>query len=220
LNTARRQALILHNPAEAVELPRSKSLERKIFTSDEVRAMLSVAPPEWKTAILAGYYTGQRLSDVISLCWDQIDLAEGVIFFMQKKTAKRVEVPIHPELLDHLLTLAGDAPHGLLCPALANRATGGACGLSWQFEDLMNKAGVDRLVVQTSLRRRFPLKSFHSLRHSFASALCNAGVSADIRQKLTGHRSLEVHRRYSHLELEPCRKAIVAIPSLNHRDQG
>src|ERR1700716_4249660 len=42
-NTARRQALIIHNPAEAVDLPLAKSLERDVFTPADVRALLSVA---------------------------------------------------------------------------------------------------------------------------------------------------------------------------------
>jgi hypothetical protein len=67
LNTARRQAFILHNPADAVDLPRAKSHERVVFSADEVRAILDVAPPDWKTAIFLGYYTGQRISDVVSL---------------------------------------------------------------------------------------------------------------------------------------------------------
>jgi integrase len=215
LNTARRQAFILHNPAEAVDLPRAKSHERVVFSADEVRALLDFAPPDWKTAILLGYYSGQRISDVVSLSWDKVDLAESVIFYAQKKIGRRLEVPIHPELEDHLLRIAGDAPRGLLCPSLANCKTGGGRGLSKQFETLMDKAHVDRCEVQSSRNHKFSLKSFHSLRHSFSSALANAGFSSDVRMKLTGHRSVDVHRKYTHMELEPLRKAIAALPRLN-----
>jgi site-specific recombinase XerD len=38
--------------------------------------------------------------------------------------------------------------------------------------------------------------SFHSLRHSFVSALANAGVAPDLRQKLAGHSELKSHARY------------------------
>jgi integrase len=123
LNTARRQAFILHNPADAVDLPRSTSQERVVFSADEVRALLDVAPPDWKTAIFLGYYTGQRISDVVSLSWDKVDLSESVVFFTQGKTGKKVEVPIHPELEEHLLSIAGDVPRGLLCPTLAKCKT-------------------------------------------------------------------------------------------------
>jgi integrase len=76
LSTARRQGLILHNPAESVDLPRSKSQERDVFTPAEVNALLAVTPLEWKTVVLLGYYVGARISDVISLKWDNVDLVQ------------------------------------------------------------------------------------------------------------------------------------------------
>ena len=217
LNTARRQALILHNPAEAVDLPRAKSHERGVFSPDEVRLLLEAAPPDWKTAILLGYYTGQRISDVVSLSWDKVDLAESVVFFVQRKTGKRIEVPIHAELEEHLLSLAGDTPRGLLCPSLAHCLTSGERCLSRQFAALMEKAGIDQCQVQSSRNHKFSLKSFHSLRHTFSSVLANAGFSSDVRMKLTGHKSVDVHQRYTHVQLEPLRKAIAAIPGLQQR---
>jgi integrase len=59
--------------------------------------------------------------------------------------------------------------------------------------------------------------TFHSLRHSFNSALANAGVSQEIRMKLTGHVSVEMNKGYTHHELEPLRAAIQRIPSLGRR---
>jgi integrase len=56
--------------------------------------------------------------------------------------------------------------------------------------------------------------TFHSLRHSFNSAMANAGVSQEIRMKLTGHTSVEMNKGYTHLELEPLRTAISAIPGV------
>ncbi|MDE0822204.1 MAG: hypothetical protein OSA95_13855 [Opitutales bacterium] len=37
----------------------------------------------------------------------------------------------------------------------------------------------------------------------------------ELRMKLTGHSSKDVHRGYTHLELETLRKAIGRIPSVN-----
>ena len=79
----------------------------------------------------------------------------------------------------------------------------------------MGRAGVDRHRVQVSRRRKFSRKSFHSLRHSFASALANAGVSPELRMRLSGHKSETVHQRYTHVQLEPLKAAIAALPSLN-----
>jgi site-specific recombinase XerD len=77
----------------------------------------------------------------------------------------------------------------------------------------MSAAALDQDQVR-SARNAFSRKRFHSLRQSFSSALANAGVSADVQTKLTGHKSLDVHRRYTHVEMEPLKHAIAALPRL------
>jgi integrase len=176
--------------------------------------LLDVAPRDWQTAILLGCYAGPRLGDVVSLRWDQVDLVAGLIFYTQGKTRKEVEVPIHPDLEAHLLEIAGDHPRGFLCPTLAGRRISGQRGLSIEFGRIMAKAGVDPRRVQSSRNRKFSRLSFHSLRHFFSSGLANAGVSPDVRMKLTGHKSLTVHQRYTHVQLEPLKQAIAALPTL------
>jgi integrase len=52
------------------------------------------------------------------------------------------------------------------------------------------------------------------LRHSFNTALANAGVSQELRMKLTGHSSVEMNAHYSHHELGTVRKAIESISRL------
>jgi integrase len=213
LATATKQGLLLSNPALAVDGLRVKRLERDIFTPTDVIALLSIADQDWRTAILLGYYLGARLGDAASMTWDQVNLSEGVIAYIQGKTGQRVEVPIHPDLESHLLQIAGDKI-GALCPSLAGRPTGGRSGLSTKFSKLMAKAGVDPMRVQSSRDRTFSAVSFHSLRHSFASGLANARISSDVRMKLTGHKSAKIHQRYTHMELAGLRQAIAALPRL------
>jgi hypothetical protein len=45
--------------------------------------------------------------------------------------------------------------------------------------------------------------------------MADAGVSQEIRQKLTGHSSPEMNAIYTHHELGPLRAAIGVIPSIN-----
>ena len=56
--------------------------------------------------------------------------------------------------------------------------------------------------------------SFHSLRHGFVSAMANAGVSSEIRQKLTGHASAEMNAQYTHHQLAALRAAVSVIPTI------
>jgi integrase len=213
LLSAHKQGLLLSNPAAAVERPKAKSQKRDVFSSAEIRSLLAEADQDWRTAVLLGYYCGMRITDAANLTWADVNLAEGLISYQQGKTGELVELPIHPDLMAHLLSIAGDTA-GPLCPTLAGQSTGGGVGLSTQFSNLMAKAGIDRNQVQSSKSRKFSKRSAHSLRHSFTSELANARISADVRMKLTGHRNADIHQKYTHTQLNGLREAIAALPRL------
>jgi integrase len=216
LNLARRQGIIPTNPAEAVELPKIVSHTRDTFTPSQIQLLIANADDEWKTAILCGYYLGARLSDVVNLTWENVELAGGVITYEQRKTSQPVTCPIHSDLHSHLSRFAGDNPYAPLCPTLQKRSIGGRSGLSQAFGNLMRDAGVEQRQVKGKGKngRAFSKLSFHSLRHSFTSALANAGIPAEVRQKLTGHADEATHAKYTHLELKPLQSAIATLPSV------
>jgi integrase len=217
LASANRQDLILKIPGLDIKAPRVTRQKRDVFSPADIRALLAEADPDWKTAILIGFYVGPRLTDAVSMTWDQVvwdEEGKGSITYIQGKTGEKVEVPIHADLEEHLLKIAGDKV-GSLCPTLAGQPTDGRRGLSTQFANLMDKAGIDRQQVQSSRGRKFSRKSFHSLRHSFISALENTRTSADVRMKLAGHHSANVHQKYTHVQLKGLREAIAALPRLS-----
>jgi integrase len=216
LNVARRQGRIAVNPAEAVELPKVVSNTRDVFTPEQVRMLVAAAGDEWKTAILAGFYLGARLTDVVNLTWENVDLTGGVITYEQGKTGKPVTAPLHPDLKNHLFKLADDNPRAPLCPTLQKRSVGGRKGLSQTFTLIMRDAGIGQHQVKGKGKqgRKFSKLSYHSLRHTFTSALANANVPAEVRQKLTGHSDDAMHQKYTHLELQPLQAAIATLPSV------
>jgi integrase len=216
LELARRQGLLESNPAEAVETPEGGGETHEPFTNAEVVMLLRAASAEWKTLILLGARTGARLVTLASLLWDQVDLAKGVLTIAKPgKRGNAVAIPLHPDLLTHLEGRAGsDTPDEHVMPTLAGLESGGKRGLSRQFHQLMNEAGVDRREVTNSAGRSFAKRSFHSLRHTFVSDLANSGSNPEIRRKLTGHKTASVHDLYTHFERETLRAAVHAIPTL------
>jgi len=216
LNAALRQGYISSNPASAVESLPVKAEERATFTSAQVSKLVRAADGDWRGAILLGYYTGARLGDVANMRWEAIDWPNKVIRFTPSKTKKPVAIPLHRDLERELLKNAGigRAP---MFPSLAGKDTGGKHGLSGRFAAIMNKARIEGKRTQASGGRTLSSLSFHSLRHSFNSAMANAGISQEIRQKLTGHTSAETNKIYTHHELEPLRAAIAVIPRIGDR---
>jgi hypothetical protein len=89
LNHARRQGIIPTNPAEAVELPKARGVERGTFTPAEVKILVDTAKDEWKTLIYIAYYIGARLGDCCRTAWADVDLSEGTLAYTQSKTGKK-----------------------------------------------------------------------------------------------------------------------------------
>ena len=216
-NAAVRQHLIESNPATALETLPVKSEEKGTFTPEQVSELVQTAEGDWRGAILLGYYTAARLGDIANMQGSAVDLDRDLIRFTPTKTQKPVAIPLHSELKRELLKRPAIGK-AFLFPSLAGRGTGGKHGLSGQFAAIMTKAGIKGKITQHAKGgRALSNLSFHSLRHSFNSALANAGVSQEIRQKLTGHASAEMNKLYTHHELEPLRAAIAALPTVKVR---
>ena len=86
LNTARRQGLILSNPADAVDLLPSERQNRTTFTREQITNLLNVANTEWQGMILLGVCHGLRLGDAVRLTWDNIDAERQSIKLKPQKT--------------------------------------------------------------------------------------------------------------------------------------
>jgi integrase len=206
-------SIILKNPVAAVRLPKDESSERDIFSGEDVEKLLRAAPTlEWQTLILLGYFLGARLSDCVHMKWENVVPDQGVVIYHQQKTGKKVVVPIHFNLIEHFKYLATFGTAGFLCPKLANKGPGGKHGLSEGFKRIMKNAGVDTMTAKGKGTRNFSKRTFHSLRHSFNSALANAGVAEEVRMKLTGHSSKPMNTRYTHLEIATLKNAVTALP--------
>lgn len=212
-----RAGYIETNPAASVEMPEAIAEERQPFTGGEIECLLETAGgSDWETVVMLGAFAGLRLGDAVNLRWEHVNLTDGKICFVPEKTSRKgrvLELPIAKRLLSYLEKLAGHERMqntAWLCPTLAKQDVGGRAGLSAQFIRLMARAGLDGVIVtaKDGRSRKFARKSAHSLRHTFVSALANAGVAEDVRASLAGHADPKETKRYSHLALESRRKAL------------
>jgi integrase len=212
---AARMGYIPTNPCAAVESLRDEAeTEKDVFTPEQVRKLLAAAEGDWVGMILGGYFTGLRLRDLSDMRNDVVDLRAGGLRRKTSKTGKWVTVPLHPQLLAWLREHRTGGDHDPVFPTLSGKSGSGKSGLSSKFKRLMEKAKVAGRTLRKGKGqgRQTNSLSFHSLRHSFNSTMANAGVSQELRQKLTGHASATMNSRYTHLEVETMREAVSKIP--------
>ncbi|WP_439631125.1 tyrosine recombinase XerC [Gemmata sp.] len=195
-----RQGVLKENPAKSLRAPRQEKHLPHFLTLDGIKKLLA-APPEtdWAgrrdRAILETLYSaGLRVSELVGLDLLDSDLSDGVVTVRGKGKKERLAL-LGPE--------AVGAIHGWLPDrsALLQRANKESAAV------FLNKTGT-RLNVRSigRLLAKYlkaagldPRTSPHTLRHSFATHLLDAG--ADIRgvQELLGHKSLSTTQVYTHV---------------------
>jgi integrase len=225
---ARRDALVADDPAEFVGTVRQRNRpERRPFTLDELRAVLVVADEEWKSMILCGIYTGQRLSDIAALTWANVDLARNEIRLVTRKTGKRMMIPIATPLARCLEALpSSDDLHTPVHPrAYAIMKMQGKSGhLSNQFADLLAQAGLRSKAPHRKTHGRGRGArgehggnlSFHCLRHTAVTLLKEAGVPDAAIMALVGHDSVAMSQHYTHIGRDALERAANALPDFSN----
>ncbi|MCB1100646.1 MAG: site-specific integrase [Verrucomicrobiae bacterium] len=216
---ARKRGLVADNPLEDIKPLKTTPPNRRPITIDEVSKLLTIADLEWRSLILFGFYTGQRLGDLATLKWSQIDLQAGEIRFFTRKTGRAMHCPIPGRLREHILTLdsTGRDVHPRANEIIEREGKSGS--LSRQFYDMMAKVGIvpsrkHRKLESPGRTRNMSPVSFHSLRHTATSLLKNAGVSASIVEELIGHDSSEINRIYTHIDQSALLEASERLPRI------
>jgi integrase len=226
LQSAWRDGLIPENPAAKVVGVRAVDSRRRPFTLPELRLLLRHANGEWRGLIVFGLYTGQRLKDVASLTWANIDTERGEIRLQTSKTGRQQIIPMHRVLVKHLELLpSADTPEAPLFPSayLVAARRRDTSALSQQFHGILVSAGLAKPRPEKwkptgagrNARRVQNEVTFHSLRHTATSLLKQAGVGEAVARDIIGHESAAVSRHYTSIDEHTKRAAVAKLPDLH-----
>jgi site-specific recombinase XerD len=183
-----------------------------VLSVEEVAQLLATAKPGHERMLLTtAYACGLRISELLHLKATDIDSARMVVNVRQGKGAKDRQVPLSPRLLSELRAWwQTHRTKPWLFPGMAGAARRRPLHAGWQPRP-MHAGSVQRMVKQ--IVKRSGLKksaSMHTLRHSYATHLLEAGVDVVTVQKLLGHSDLSTTARYLHLS----RRYLAQLPDL------
>jgi integrase/recombinase XerD len=179
-----------------------------VLSAEEVARLLDAARPGRDRVMLqTAYACGLRLGELLHMQVSDIDSPRMLVHVRQGKGQKDRLVPLSPQLLQELRTYwrcyrpqRWLFPNGVqqvpLCPGTVQR---------W----------MKRMVAQARLKKP---ATMHTLRHSFATHLLEAGVDVLTVQKILGHSSLTTTTRYLHLRddrlrMVPSLLALLPVPA-------
>ena len=213
-----REQMIPSNPAKSVSTPKvEKTLPITLSVDEAFRLMESPKSISEKSssegsrekvlrdrAILELLYSsGLRVSELVGLNSNQLDLDLGIVRVMGKGRKERI-VPVGVKAIEVLKAYLEERGmlKGLRPGGRASGPEGDEPVFVNSLRGRLTARSVGRLIKKyTRHSGIFRKVSPHSLRHTFATHLLDAG--ADIReiQEMLGHSSLSTTQRYTHVSM-------------------
>ena len=188
-----RRGVVARNPARELRGPRPTSKLVSFLPVDEATAMVEAralggATRDRDVAILELLYaTGLRVSELAGLDLDAIDREARTVRVLGKGRKERI-VPYGAAAARALDAYLGPRVAGS-GPVFTN-ARGGRLGVRSIRTIVVRAAGAAGVT-----RRVSP----HTLRHTFATHLLDAGADLRVIQELLGHSRLSTTQRYTHV---------------------
>jgi integrase/recombinase XerD len=194
-----RQGLVPIDPTLNVDLPKLPRLLPGALTELQVCSLLEapdVAQPlglRDRAMLELMYGSGLRVSELVSLMQDHLDLQRGLLRIMGKGSKERL-VPLGEPAQEWLGSYLRQAR-----PTLARGGNSDEVFLSGQARGMTRQTfwhRVKKYALEAGVRGNI---SPHTLRHAFATHLLNHGADLRVVQMLLGHSSLSTTQIYTHV---------------------
>ncbi len=192
----------LHRPAVVARIPWPripKTLPEVLSPEEVVLVLGAVSAPKYRMVLTTAYAAGLRIREACGLGVGDLDRLRNVLHVRCGKGAKDRYVMLSAVLLERLRAYwRAERPRGSLLFPGRNP--------SRPVHPATVRNALHRAVGACALTKRV---SPHTLRHSFATHLMEAGTPLPVIQALLGHGSLRTTARYTHVSTH----LIAATPS-------
>lgn len=196
----RKQGTVQEDPCASLPNPKLPKTHPKVLNVDQalhlVQAEVDPSPEGLRDLALLEllYGSGLRISEALGLDFSHIDLSRGIARVLGKGRKERI-VPLTAPAVDRLQRYLEQ--RGAFRPDAREQAV--FLGLRG---GRLTRRQADRVVKAMATASGVPAGiSPHTLRHSFASHMLQAGADLRSVQELLGHARISTTQRYTHLDL-------------------
>lgn len=194
-----REGLITQDPTLQIDLPQLGRPLPKSLSEADVEALL--AAPELddpiglrdRAMLEVLYACGLRVTELISLTREQVNLRQGVIRVFGKGSKERL-VPLGEEAIVWIERYSKEAR-----PFLLDGKPSDVLFPSSRGEQMTRQTFWHRIKHQAKVAGIAKSLSPHTLRHAFATHLLNHGADLRVVQMLLGHSDLSTTQIYTHI---------------------
>ncbi|MDE3736306.1 MULTISPECIES: site-specific tyrosine recombinase XerD [Pseudomonas] len=194
-----RENLIVEDPTLQIDLPQLGRPLPKSLSEADVEALLEA--PELddpiglrdRAMLEVLYACGLRVTELVSLTLEQVNLRQGVLKVFGKGSKERL-VPLGEEAIAWLERYQREAR-----PFLLDGKPSDVLFPSLRGEQMTRQTFWHRIKHQAQVAGISKSLSPHTLRHAFATHLLNHGADLRVVQMLLGHSDLSTTQIYTHI---------------------
>ena len=206
-----REGRIDRDPTAALGVPKQPRSLPKAIPFEDIERLLQAPPDDLlgrrdRAMFEVLYGCGLRISELSSLDVDDVDIEAGTVLVRSGKGSKGRQVPIgragraavgrYLTASRPALTGRAKAPSGRDRPALFLNARGGRLSRQGCWKILKSHAGLAGIGEKVSP---------HTLRHSFATHMLDAGADIRVVQELLGHANVSTTSIYTKVSQDTLR---------------
>ncbi len=187
-----------------------------VLTRQQVHDLLAhIRLRRYRTPLKLIYCCGLRLSECLGLTIHDILGEENKLIIRGGKGHQDRVVPLPTAMYEELRRYWRFHKHRLLLfPNVGRGDREGLATRMFQARCPMPPSSLQRLVIVARRQLNLPAASVHSLRHSFATHLLEAGAHLHTIQKLLGHKQITSTMVYLHLTHQTTRDALSLMDQL------
>jgi integrase len=185
-NIARKEwgMLDLINPVELVRKPKlPQGRDRRLVGDEEERLLSACAAmnPELADIVTLAIETAMRQGEILGLEWRHVHWLDHTCYLPDTKNGTARVVPLSVRAEEALLRQQ-------------QRATG-KDGRVWKYTNDGMRASYTKAMKKSGIAGL----TFHDLRHEATSRFCEKGIPVMTVQAITGHKSTQMLKRYTHI---------------------
>ncbi len=172
------------NPVRLVRRPKAPRARDRRFVKDEEKRLITecrktARNPFLLPVVQLAIETGMRQGEIVGIERNRIDLRKKYIVLPDTKNGEQRIVPLSPKAVQVIKALP-DSTDEKLFPGLTTEA-------------------VKRAFIRATRRAKLENFHFHDLRHEATSRLFALGLNPMEVAAITGHKTLQMLKRYTHL---------------------
>ncbi len=173
----------LHNPVKAIRMPSPPAGRDRRLGPGELERLLESSSEEMCQVVRFALETAMRRGEIAGMTWEMVDIKKRTVTLPETKNGQKRIVPLSSVAVT------------ILKERLNTRRIDGKVwdigldAISQDFAKVCQKAGVSGL-------------HFHDLRHEATSRLFEKGFDTMEVRTITGHKTLQMLARYTHLRAE------------------